>query len=151
MWTCPKCSETLEDQFDSCWKCAGGPPNDAGVPIAQKFGWQWLVAGILADAAVLLVPAYNWEGKPLGTWTALVVFPYGMIWTDLKPLSHIPVLKMFHTASCYILWFAPLPIFGLIMALASRVRRLRVCGYVLMIMHTLVACIAAMMYYRYYR
>lgn len=23
MWTCPKCNEQLEDQFDSCWKCAG--------------------------------------------------------------------------------------------------------------------------------
>jgi len=23
MWTCPKCGEVLEDQFDSCWKCAG--------------------------------------------------------------------------------------------------------------------------------
>lgn len=23
MWTCPKCKEIIEDQFDSCWKCAG--------------------------------------------------------------------------------------------------------------------------------
>jgi hypothetical protein len=23
MRTCPKCGEVLEDQFDSCWKCAG--------------------------------------------------------------------------------------------------------------------------------
>lgn len=23
MWTCPKCNESIEDQFDSCWKCAG--------------------------------------------------------------------------------------------------------------------------------
>ena len=23
MWTCPKCGETIEEQFDSCWKCAG--------------------------------------------------------------------------------------------------------------------------------
>lgn len=22
MWTCPKCGEQLEDQFESCWKCA---------------------------------------------------------------------------------------------------------------------------------
>lgn len=22
MWTCPKCGEVLENQFDSCWKCA---------------------------------------------------------------------------------------------------------------------------------
>jgi hypothetical protein len=23
MWTCPKCGEAIEGQFDSCWKCAG--------------------------------------------------------------------------------------------------------------------------------
>ena len=23
MWTCPKCGERLDDQFESCWKCAG--------------------------------------------------------------------------------------------------------------------------------
>ena len=22
MWKCPKCGERIEDQFDSCWKCA---------------------------------------------------------------------------------------------------------------------------------
>lgn len=25
MWTCPKCGEQIEDQFDSCWKCATVP------------------------------------------------------------------------------------------------------------------------------
>jgi hypothetical protein len=34
MWICPKCKESIEDQFDSCWKCAGAalhepPPNDS--------------------------------------------------------------------------------------------------------------------------
>lgn len=30
MWTCPKCGESLEDQFDSCWKCARqAPPEPA--------------------------------------------------------------------------------------------------------------------------
>lgn len=28
MWTCPKCREQHDDQFDSCWKCAGSPPAD---------------------------------------------------------------------------------------------------------------------------
>jgi primosomal protein N' len=23
MWTCKQCGEQIEDQFDSCWKCAG--------------------------------------------------------------------------------------------------------------------------------
>ena len=25
MWTCPNCSEQLEDQFDACWKCGTKP------------------------------------------------------------------------------------------------------------------------------
>lgn len=31
MWICPKCGERLEDQFKSCWKCAGRelPPGEA--------------------------------------------------------------------------------------------------------------------------
>ena len=27
MWICPKCKESIEDQFDSCWKCAGDAPE----------------------------------------------------------------------------------------------------------------------------
>ena len=34
MWTCPKCGEKIEDEFTSCWKCAGNPPVIA--PAAKK-------------------------------------------------------------------------------------------------------------------
>ena len=27
MWKCPKCSEEIEDQFDSCWKCVKPAPT----------------------------------------------------------------------------------------------------------------------------
>lgn len=30
MWTCQKCGEKIEDQFDSCWKCSR--PKNAPVP-----------------------------------------------------------------------------------------------------------------------
>jgi len=29
MWTCPKCGEQHDDQFSSCWKCAGGEAPEA--------------------------------------------------------------------------------------------------------------------------
>lgn len=32
MWICDKCGEKIEDQFDSCWKCAG-EPDKIGLPI----------------------------------------------------------------------------------------------------------------------
>jgi hypothetical protein len=28
MWKCPKCGESIEDQFDSCWKCAPVPEEE---------------------------------------------------------------------------------------------------------------------------
>src|SRR5262245_42967056 len=38
MWTCPKCREQHDDQFDSCWKCAGlttAPSSTSGTPSPQ--------------------------------------------------------------------------------------------------------------------
>ena len=35
MWTCPKCNEPLEDEFDSCWKCAG-KPDRIGLPFGAR-------------------------------------------------------------------------------------------------------------------
>ena len=29
MWTCKKCNEQSEDQFDSCWNCGWGRASDA--------------------------------------------------------------------------------------------------------------------------
>jgi serpin B len=42
MWTCQKCGEQIEEQFDSCWKCAGStlpasPPPKPSVPAARYF------------------------------------------------------------------------------------------------------------------
>jgi hypothetical protein len=28
-WTCPRCGESIEDQFDSCWSCSGLKPEIA--------------------------------------------------------------------------------------------------------------------------
>ena len=36
MWTCPKCKENIEDQFDKCWKCAGEARRAATPPERKK-------------------------------------------------------------------------------------------------------------------
>ena len=36
MWTCPKCKESIEDQFDSCWKCAGQAQQAPALPERKK-------------------------------------------------------------------------------------------------------------------
>ena len=45
MWTCKKCGEQIDDQFDSCWKCAtpkdGPPPPPENQPPAPP---KWRVA-----------------------------------------------------------------------------------------------------------
>ena len=39
MWTCPTCAEELEDQFDSCWKCASASSSaaESGMPKVQSY------------------------------------------------------------------------------------------------------------------
>jgi nitrate reductase NapE component len=36
MWTCPKCKEQIEDQFDACWNCAGEVQRAASAPTRKK-------------------------------------------------------------------------------------------------------------------
>jgi hypothetical protein len=36
MWTCPKCKESIEDEFETCWKCAGEAQNAATSPKRKK-------------------------------------------------------------------------------------------------------------------
>jgi hypothetical protein len=53
-WLCPKCKERIEDQFDSCWKCAGA----AQVPSPTR------------DLTWTIIP----HGKE--NWLRFVVFPF---------------------------------------------------------------------------
>jgi len=43
MWTCPKCGEQIEDQIDSCWKCAD-QPKQIGSSVHKPIwcGWPFL-------------------------------------------------------------------------------------------------------------
>ena len=60
MWTCPKCGEKLEDQFDSCWKCAG--KTEAAPASTRHLTWSFfayaavaaILAPLLADGLHLL-------------------------------------------------------------------------------------------------
>ena len=36
MWTCLECGEQIEDQFDSCWKCAGRIAEKKSGPIPVR-------------------------------------------------------------------------------------------------------------------
>src|SRR5690242_2491810 len=48
MWTCPSCKEQIEDQFDSCWRCAGTTqPLPAAAAKCFRCGGTQLVKGKL--------------------------------------------------------------------------------------------------------
>ncbi len=36
MWKCPKCGEELEDEFDSCWRCADLEPASGSVKVSRR-------------------------------------------------------------------------------------------------------------------
>src|SRR5215469_8579953 len=46
MWTCPKCGEAIEDQFDSCWKCAPAQSSSAAARAKLKTSDYLIAAGI---------------------------------------------------------------------------------------------------------
>ena len=55
MWTCPKCGEKIEDQFDSCWKCAAQPKRTASSPLLSQRGKRAFLLGILFEIVLILL------------------------------------------------------------------------------------------------
>ena len=53
MWTCPKCGEKIENQFDSCWKCAGHTEVFTSSPRTRKLTFSLVLSVIIAS---LLAP-----------------------------------------------------------------------------------------------
>jgi hypothetical protein len=51
MWTCPKCKEQINDEFDSCWKCAGSaepaPSPLQGKKPLEQFEFVCILIGIM--------------------------------------------------------------------------------------------------------
>jgi serpin B len=55
MWTCPKCGEKIEDQFDSCWKCAAQPEQTVPSPLVSRQGKFFFLFGILFEIVLILL------------------------------------------------------------------------------------------------
>ena len=105
MWTCPKCKENIEDQFDSCWKCAGAqlheqPPNDS---VAV---WMYPVASFVSLFGLSCVVWLFWHSSrhapgdghfDLGGALAGIVMSAVGIWAFFRcPMRHwIPKLLTF--------------------------------------------------------
>jgi serine protease inhibitor len=55
MWTCPKCGEKIEDQFDSCWKCAAQPEQTVPSSLVSRRGKRAFLFGILFEIVLILL------------------------------------------------------------------------------------------------
>src|SRR5439155_24755284 len=83
MWTCPKCSEAIEDQFDSCWKCAG--PAEPSPP---SKGWSRRAKiccglGVAFELLLILLCAV----LPRDSWLWVKCF-------NFLQYSHFPILAV---------------------------------------------------------
>ncbi len=60
MWTCPKCKEELEDEFDSCWKCAGSlvMPKDEKAQRPLRDALMWVGVSLAVDVLGFWYPLW---------------------------------------------------------------------------------------------
>src|SRR5437660_3567515 len=68
MWTCPKCGEPLQGQFDSCWKCAAsaGTPLNHTRSILSRRGWRYFGVGLAFE--LLLILLVLWLPRDSALW-----------------------------------------------------------------------------------
>ena len=68
MWVCSKCGEQIEDQFDSCWKCAGAESQEPGLGNDEPTGaprvtFEVFSAGLLTGQNELCAQAAAFATK----------------------------------------------------------------------------------------
>jgi len=80
MWKCPKCGECLEDQFDSCWKCAK-QTDPAPPPFVERLTFRHYAFALLVS---YLVP---WLAAFFGSWWDRYAYsiPFERLFWDAHP------------------------------------------------------------------
>jgi hypothetical protein len=66
MKTCSKCGEAIDDQFDSCWKCAAQPEQATSHSDVPPLSWRGYLSGLFVAylipwLAVLLRAILSWR------------------------------------------------------------------------------------------
>jgi hypothetical protein len=59
MWRCPKCNENIEDQFDSCWKCAGTELHEPA-PNDSVLVWLYPAVSLISLFGILCLAELFW-------------------------------------------------------------------------------------------
>lgn len=55
MWTCPKCGEPIEDQFDSCWKCASPAKETVPLRVLSRPVMRYFLFGLVFEVGLILL------------------------------------------------------------------------------------------------
>src|ERR1017187_6940051 len=78
MWTCPKCGEQIEDQFDSCWKCAASLKKRTPSPLFSRQRRLYFLFGIVFELVLIalcfLLPE-SWLSVEIRNFTLVIHFP----------------------------------------------------------------------------
>jgi len=67
MWTCSKCAESIEDQFDSCWNCA--PQREETPSLAGRIPFEGSI-----DPNGLLLDLHAIRRRRRLTWIVFLLF-----------------------------------------------------------------------------
>ena len=110
MWTCKKCGESIEDQFDSCWHCARQEValSQAASPSPLRAS-NYLVAAFVAYAvpfASMFISGNHFDPAALrhwGTW-AWMAIPGAVSFLILWPFLKRAVLRCLVLACLCLGW-----------------------------------------------
>ena len=91
-WVCPKCGEKIEDQFDSCWKCAGQPEHPSPPGYAARRLVRFFLLGILFEVVLIalgfLLPE-SWLQVEVCNFLVITHFPLMFLMVGLRLESAI--------------------------------------------------------------
>jgi serpin B len=92
MWTCPKCGEKIEDQFDTCWKCAAPPEQPAPPVSAVRRCIRFFLLGLLFEAFLIalgfLMPEC-WLEVEIGNFYVITHYPMMVMMMFVADTFHI--------------------------------------------------------------
>ena len=96
MWQCPNCSETHDEQFDTCWKCGANPAGDrnSDFHVSEPVHDQDQAPDSPTDETqlpILHLPAVTYFSIPLYIWWSSFVLTFDFYQRLNRAAFQVPV------------------------------------------------------------